>query len=120
MTNDHKIEACAEAAHEANRIYCAATGDMSQTHWKDAPDWQRTSAMNGVRGVLAGNSPEQSHVSWLAEKVSTGWTLGPVKDPVKKEHPCMVPYADLPAAQQAKDHLYVAVVHAMAGALGLT
>lgn len=112
-----RLESCARAAHEANRAYCIAIGDTSQPSWDDAPEWQRTSALNGVRGVLDGNTPEQSHESWLAEKAATGWRYGPVKDPDRKEHPCFVPYAELPPAQQAKDAVYVAVVRAMAEAL---
>lgn len=111
-----KIEAAARAAHEANRAYCIALGDDSQPAWDDAPDWQRTSALNGVRGVIAGNTPAQSHASWLAEKEATGWKYGPVKDPEKKEHPCMVPYAELPAAQREKDHIFVGVCRVLVAA----
>lgn len=116
---DQKIEACARAAHEANRAYCLALGDTSQPAWESAPDWQRSSAMNGVAGVLNGNTPRQSHEGWLAEKKAMGWKYGPVKDPEKKEHPCFVPYDELPPEQQAKDHVFVATVSAMAKALGL-
>lgn len=116
-TSDEMIESCAEAAHEMNRIYCEARGDNSQPDWVEAPQWQKASARNGVRGALAGNTPEQSHASWYAEKVATGWKFGPVKDPEKKEHPCMVPYADLPPAQQKKDALFLSTVRAMAAAL---
>lgn len=111
------IEACARAAHEANRAYCIAIGDTSQPSWDDAPDWQKSSARNGVSGALDGNTPEQSHELWLAEKCETGWVYGEVKNPDKREHPCMVPYAQLPAAQRAKDHLFLAVVRAVASAL---
>lgn len=111
------IEAAAEAAHEVNRIYCATIGDASQVPWKDAPDWQKESARKGVVGALAGNTPEQSHECWLEEKRATGWKYGPVKDTVAKTHPCMVPYADLPSDQKAKDSLYLNVVRGMAAAL---
>jgi hypothetical protein len=113
------VEACARAAHEANRAYCIAIGDTSQPRWEDAPGWQRTSALNGVEGVLAGNGPEESHKSWLAEKESTGWKYGPVKDPEKKEHPCFVPYDQLPPEQRQKDAVFVGVVRTMAISLGL-
>lgn len=114
-----KLEACARAAHEANRAYCLTLGDTSQPAWENAPDWQRSSALEGVRGVLKGNGPRESHASWLREKMHTGWRFGPVKDPEKKEHPCFLPYDDLPEAQKKKDAIFVDVVRAMAAALGL-
>lgn len=113
------IEAAARAAHEANRAYCIALGDTSQPPWEEAPDWQRSSAIAGVRGVLIdGNGPRESHESWLREKEATGWKYGPVKDPAKKEHPCFVPYDLLPAEQQAKDDVFTHVVNIVASALG--
>jgi hypothetical protein len=111
-----QIDACARAAHEANRAYCIAIDDNSQVAWEDAPSWQTLSARDGVHGVLAGNGPRQSHESWLAEKERTGWKHGPVKDAEKKEHPCFVPYDLLSDAQQAKDSIFVATVSAMIAA----
>jgi len=119
IMDDKKIvEACARAAHEVNRAYCLAMGDESQPPWESAPEWQRASALKGVAGAIAGNTPERSHEGWLAEKAATGWKYGPVKDPEKKEHPCFVPYAELPPAQRHKDLLFVTVVKTMATALG--
>lgn len=113
----NRIELAAQIAHETNRAYCQSIGDHSQPPWESAPDWQRDSAIKGVAGVLAGNTPEQSHESWLAEKAATGWVYGPVKDPEAKTHPCFVPYAELPSDQKRKDHLYVGVVRAVLAAL---
>ena len=118
MSDYDVVEACARAAHEVNRAYCLALGDESQPPWDTAPDWQKSSARNGVAGALDGNTPEQSHESWLKEKAETGWKYGPVKDPEKKEHPCFVPYSELPASQQAKDHLFTSTVREVAKALG--
>lgn len=115
--NEQTIEACARAAHEANRAYCIAIGDTSQSPWEDAPEWQKSSARNGVRGALAGATPEQSHESWLAEKRATGWRFGPTKNPETKEHPCFVPYADLPPAQRAKDAIFTTVVRVVGASL---
>ena len=119
MTREDAILACARAAHEANRAYCIALDDWTQVSWRDAPAWQQTSAISGVEGVLAGNGPEESHKSWLAEKERTGWKYGPAKDPEKKEHPCFVPYEELPPEQKKKDAIFVGVVRAMATGLGL-
>lgn len=102
----------ARAAHEINRAYCQALGDFSQPKWADAPEWQKTSA---IRGVLAhwenpDMTPEQSHASWMAVKQEEGWKWGPVKDADKKEHPCFLPYAELPQEQRVKDYLFKAMV----------
>lgn len=111
------IETIAAAAHEANRLFCIAIGDNSQVHWEDAPEWQRASAVAGVQSALNGATPEQQHESWCAYKVADGWVHGPTKDADAKTHPCLVPYAELPPEQRAKDSLYQAVVKGMAAAL---
>jgi len=116
--SNRTIEACARAAYEANRAYCFALGDYSHGPWEHAPEWQTESTKAGVPGVLAGRTPEQMHEHWLADKRAAGWKHGPLKDPVKKEHPCILPYADLPQAQRVKDEIYIAVVKAVAAALG--
>jgi hypothetical protein len=111
------IEACARAAYETNRAYCLALGDTSFSSWEEAPEWQRETNRKGVAVALAGSTPEKMHESWLAEKRATGWVYGPVKDPEKKEHPCMLPYAELPPEQRSKDSIFLAVVCAVAPAL---
>lgn len=108
----------ARICHEANRAYCLSIGDPSQPAWDEAPEWQRTSAIAGVLAIKEdpGRTPEQSHESWLKHKKSDGWKYGPVKDPVKKEHPCFVPYNDLPAEQRMKDHLFTAIAKTLLAA----
>lgn len=105
----------ARACHEVNRAYCEALGDHSQPAWDDAPQWQKDSAIMGVN--LHVDNPEAgpaaSHLSWHRQKIQDGWVYGPVKDATKKEHPCMVPFTELPVEQQAKDFIFRAVVHAL-------
>lgn len=112
-----ELETIARAVHEINRAYCEALGDHSQPVWESAPDWQKQSARNGVAFHLANPSagPDHSHNEWLKEKRETGWKYGPVKNPEIKEHPCFVPYEQLPTEQKAKDYLFRAVVHVMKG-----
>jgi len=105
----------ARVCHEVNRAYCRAIGDDSQPPWEQASDWQRSSCEIGVKEHLdVGLTPEQSHEIWMEDKRRAGWVYGPVKDPDRKEHPCIVPYAQLPQEQQVKDHLFAAVVRALA------
>lgn len=109
--NTHQI---ARVAHEVNRAYCQALGDNSQPEWIDAPQWQIDSAALGVKLHSEKDvGPEASHESWMAQKVAEGWVYGAAKDPVAKTHPCIVPFAELPPAQQAKDFIFRAVVHAL-------
>jgi hypothetical protein len=110
------VEKIARVAHEANRAWCAANGDHSQPAWEDAPEWQRRSAINGVTfNIENPQAPASaSHDSWLAEKRDAGWTYGPVKDPERKQHPCFVPFDELPDVQKAKDHLFKSIVTALA------
>lgn len=102
----------AQVAHEINQAYCASIGDKSQPTWRDAPDWQKSSAIEGVKFILANPdaSPSRSHENWLKQKEEEGWKYGEVKDPIKKEHPCFVPYEELPTEQKSKDYLFKQVV----------
>lgn len=112
------VEQIARIAHETNRAYCQSIGDTSQPSWEEAPEWQRQSAISGVEFHLdahgRGEVPaaSASHESWLEEKRRDGWTYGPVKDAEKKEHPCFVPYDELPIEQRLKDYLFGVVVAA--------
>lgn len=110
-----KHETIARIAHEMNRVWCELNGDFSQQQWAFAPDWQRDSAIKGVK-FHAENpdaGPEHSHECWLSEKLADGWKYGPKKNSETKEHPCMVPYEQLPKVQQAKDTIFLTVVKAL-------
>ncbi len=112
---DVNVEKIAEVTHEVNKAYCEAIGDKSQVPWDQAPDWQKESAIVGVKLHLNDHEagPEASHKSWLKQKLDDGWKYGPVKNPDIKEHPCLVPFNELPKEQQIKDFLFRAVVLAM-------
>ena len=110
-------EQIAEVCHEVNRVYCEVLGDISQPIWANAPDWQKESAINGVQFHVQNPDakPAASHEEWLKEKKADGWTYGTVKDVEKKNHPCMVPYHELPKEQQAKDYIFTAIVNQLKG-----
>ena len=112
----NEIAKIARVAHELNAALCRAFGDLSQAPWEKAPDWQKQSAINGVQFHLDNPDapPSASHENWFKEKQADGWTWGPEKDPVRKEHPCMVAFNELPKEQQAKDHLFAQVVRSLA------
>lgn len=117
--NNKTIEQVARVCHEANRAYCQSIGDDSQPAWDQAPKWQRDSAINGVHFHLASltvgekAAPSASHEAWLKQKADDGWKFGPTKDAEKKEHPCFVPYNELPLEQRMKDYIFASIVDAM-------
>ena len=111
----------ARLCHEANREYCISIGDFSQVPWEQAPFWQKLSAVKGVLYHLyfyPAFNPQASHESWLMEKTNDGWKYGPKKDADKKEHPCFVPYEQLPIEQQLKYHMFINIIHAVVKSLG--
>ena len=106
------IEQIAKTCHEVNRAFCQRIGDFSQLPWGEAPEWQKESARNGVEFHIErpDSKPCDSHNNWMKEKIADGWIFGEVKNQDTKEHPCIVAYEKLPADQQTKDYLFIAVV----------
>lgn len=112
MVIGYAIEEAAKRAHEANRVYCESLGDETQLPWHEAPEWQRESAVAGVRSLLRSPamSPKQQHAAWCESKRRAGWKYGDRKDAEQKTHPCLVEYAQLPEDQRMKDIIFQAVV----------
>jgi hypothetical protein len=110
-----KLNDIARTVHQANKAYCESLGDFSQKDWEDAADWQRDSAIDGVRKYLDGSAltAEDQHQSWVDFKVAGGWVYGPTKSEGFKTHPCIVPYDQLPPEQKRKDYLFRAVVKSL-------
>lgn len=108
-------ETIASICHEANKALCESAGDYSQVSWDKAEQWQKDSAIQGVLFLI--NNPDAAedvlHNQWCDQKYADGWVYGLVKDPVIKTHPCLVAFKDLPKLQQAKDHLFKAIVNAL-------
>ena len=109
------VEDIAKTCHQAKRAYCTALGDFSQPHWDAVPEWQKKSAINGVIFHIKNpfNGEQAAHDNWMQEKLKDGWVYGPVKDAERKQHPCIVQYADLPAEQQAKDYIFTSIVQSL-------
>lgn len=120
ISRDIAVAIAARAAHEANRAYCLQLGDHSQEEWNYASSDQRYSAIHGVVALLDDPTitPEQLHEHWRKVKLQQRWVYGETKDADAKTHPCLVPYAELPAEQRAKDDLFRGVVLGALSALG--
>ena len=43
------------------------------------------------------------HEVWAQNRISQGWTYGEERNDSLKQHPCLVPYEDLPEEEKAYD-----------------
>lgn len=53
--------------------------------------------------ALAEKIAKNVHEVWAAGRLTDGWTYGPSRDDAKKQHPCLVPYEELPEAEKEYD-----------------
>lgn len=53
--------------------------------------------------VLTEQLAQNVHAVWAAGRVADGWTYGEVRDDVRKTHPCLVPYDQLPESEKEYD-----------------
>lgn len=72
-----------------------------------------TSTREGVEAAINGQTPRQSHETWMASKLRDGWVHAAVKDADAKTHPSLLPYDQLPSEEQDKDAVLVAIVRAL-------
>lgn len=52
-----------------------------------------------LRELLAKNT----HEVWAQQRFAEGWKYGAARNDERKEHPCLVPYEDLPEAEKEYD-----------------
>ncbi len=46
---------------------------------------------------------ENAHEVWAAQRIADGWTYGIRRDDSLKQHPCLVPYSELPESEKEYD-----------------
>jgi hypothetical protein len=46
---------------------------------------------------------KQEHERWMKEREEMGWRYAPVRDSLRKLHPSVVPWEDLPESEKEKD-----------------
>ena len=92
------------AIHEANKEIQQQTGE----YIPPLDNHLTQSILDGVYFVLNNPNctPEQQHNNWCYFKRQDGWKYGQIKDFERKEHPCLVPYNELPEIQQRKDSVF--------------
>lgn len=106
------VEKLAKICYEANKAYCECLGDFSTLPWDEV----KQSTIAGVNYILNNDNKPHTltsydmHEAWLRHKLKEGWKYGPVKDLIKKEHPCCLAYNDLTTEHKQKDELFLDIV----------
>lgn len=103
-TSDELQNRLVLAIHEANKEIQQQTGE----YIPPLDNHLTQSILDGVYFVLdnLNCTPEQQHNNWCYFKRQDGWKYGQTKDFERKEHPCLVPYNELPEIQQRKDSVF--------------
>ena len=65
----------------------------------DTSDVQLPQELNELVEEMAKNV----HEVWAQSRISQGWTYGPERSDALKQHPCLVPYDELPEVEKAYD-----------------
>lgn len=115
--DDEALARIAEVVHEAIRAWQRANGQKPAPSWSRAPQWMRRDTTTAVTRRLSnpGAPASAQHDDWMEMKSRDGWRFGKAKSGVRKTHPLMVPYSDLPEVERRKDALVAAVIDSLTG-----
>lgn len=75
------------------------SGDAYQPNPLDTSKIKLSDELMGLAELFA----ENAHEVWARDRIAAGWSFGPVRDDVKKTHPCLVPYKELPENEKHYD-----------------
>lgn len=65
----------------------------------DTSDIQLPEELN----VLIEQMAKNVHEVWAQSRISQGWTYGKERSDALKQHPCLIPYEELPEVEKAYD-----------------
>ena len=65
----------------------------------DTSDVELSAEIKELSELLA----ENTHEVWSQGRIRDGWTYGEKRDDAKKQHPCLIPYAELSDSEKAYD-----------------
>lgn len=114
MRKPYTDEQVAAIVHAAQcRLQYEQGEPVPSLPWDSETEHVRTSCIEGVRRARNGITPEYHHEEWRKFKEAAGWKYGAEKNVLKKTHPCLVPYSDLPEYQKDKNRLFLLIVAAL-------
>ena len=67
----------------------------------DVSDVQLPEELKKLSELLAKNV----HETWSEARMKEGWRFGPERNDAAKEHPCLIPFEELPDSEKAYDRI---------------
>lgn len=122
MSEEEIVELCAKAQHEVAHIYGYATGSPTPSAldltWGEMEEDLQGVARALVEHILKGErDPARLQAFWVGQMLSIGWIWGPHL--LRKEHPWLVSFEDLPPYQRVRMELVISVTLGVASRYGL-
>lgn len=112
-SDEQVAEACHAAIRGLQEVHRQMGGETPSPggRFADLVADLRDAAIEGVRRARMGAipSPRAHHNWWVETLKGLGWRRGP-RNPQARTHPNLVDWSQLPAEQQDKDKLFLAVV----------
>lgn len=71
--------------------------------YQPKPEDTATVSLPEEMGGLCEQMARNTHEVWAANRMAEGWTWGPRRDDALRQHPCLVPYEELPEEEKAYD-----------------
>lgn len=102
----------ARVANAVNNALRMHFNEPANPDWDDLDDEAKHRALIGVAKVaeFPDMTPQECHKLWVESMAKDGYRYGDQIDYVRKEHPAMVPYVQLPEPQKLKTQLFIAIV----------
>lgn len=101
QTKDFLSELCLKVHNVNNQIKLFNRENVVEYN----KELHEDSTLNSIKVVLKDPdiTPKEQHTIWKLNKIKNGYIYGETKDDVKKTHPCLVDYEQLPQLERLKD-----------------
>lgn len=76
---------------------------MIENTYVPAPIDTSAVALSGELQTLTELLAKNAHEVWARTRLEQGWSYGEKRDDARKQHPCLVPYEDLPENEKTFD-----------------
>lgn len=116
MLSEKHVSA-ARIANAVNNALRMHFNEPANAAWDELDDESRHRALIGVAKAaeMPDMTPPECHKLWVESMAKDGYRYGEQIDYVRKEHPAMVPYTQLPEPQKLKTQLFLAIVRSVLG-----